>query len=487
MDNTNELNTAQSGLLSFDPSVLIQDVAKRWLLIILVAAIVGVGTYIKTDSDYKPVYQSTTTFVVTTHSSSSTVYSNLSSTTTLASMFTDLLNSSILRKTILAEIGATSFDGNIDARVVAETNLLTVNVTASDPRTAFMVSQAIIDHHESLTYQVVDGIALEVLQNPKVPVAPMNYADASGQMKRMMVFAAAAAVAAIAAISYFRDAVRSSKEAKAKLDCELLGEIPHEVKYKTLAARLRHKKTSVLITSPVTSFRFVENIRKLRQRVEHHMKDDRVLMVTSLLENEGKSTVAVNLALSMAQKYEKVLLIDCDLRKPACYAVMGKLPVEIGLRGVLADRSKFDKALIRDKKSGLYMLLEKRGNRNSGDLIASREMYELICRAREEFDFVVLDLPPMAKVSDAESMMDLADASLLVVRQNEAVAPMLNKTIATLESGRAKLLGCVLNNVHATALSSGQGYGYGYGGYGKYGKYGHYGRYDKSNSDKKES
>ena len=306
-------------------------------------------------------------------------------------------------------------------------------------------------------------------------------------MKRMMMFAAAAAVVAIAAISYFRDAVRSSKEAKAKLDCELLGEIPHEVKYKTLAARLRHKKTSVLITSPVTSFRFVENIRKLWQRVEHHMKDDRVLMVTSLLENEGKSTVAVNLALSMAQKYEKVLLIDCDLRKPACYAVMGKLPVEIGLRGVLADRSKFDKALIRDKKSGLYMLLEKRGNRNSGDLIASREMYELICRAREEFDFVVLDLPPMAKVSDAESMMDLADASLLVVRQNEAVAPMLNKTIATLESGRAKLLGCVLNNVHATALSSGQGYGYGYGGYGKYGKYGHYGRYDKSNSDKKES
>ena len=151
MDNTNELNTAQSGLLSFDPIVLIQDVAKRWLLIILVAAIVGVGTYIKIDSDYKPVYQSTTTFVVTTHSSSSTVYSNLSSTTTLASMFTDLLNSSILRKTILAEIGATSFDGNIDARVVAETNLLTVNVTASDPRTAFMVSQAIIDHHESLT------------------------------------------------------------------------------------------------------------------------------------------------------------------------------------------------------------------------------------------------------------------------------------------------------------------------------------------------
>ena len=486
MDNHNETKNNQSGLMSFDPIVLIQDVIKRWLLIVLIAAIVGVGTYIKTDLDYKPVYRSTATFVVTTHSSSSTVYSNLSSTTNLATMFTDLLNSSILRNTILEEIGAYSFDGTINAQAVSETNLLTVNVTASDPRTAFMVLQAIIDHHENLTYQVVDGIALEVLQNPKVPLAPINYADAAGQMKRMMVLSAFAAVAVIAALSYFRDAVRSSKEAKAKLDCDLLGEIPHEVKYKTLAARIQHKKTSILITSPVTSFRFVENMRKLRQRLEHHMKDEKVLMITSLMENEGKSTVSVNVALSLAQKYDKVLLIDCDLRKPACYAVMGKIPVEIGLRNVLSGRADYNKALIRDKKSGLNMILEKRGNRNSGDLIASKEMADLIQWARNEFDYVVLDLPPMGKVSDAESMMELADASLLVVRQNEALTPMLNRAIAALESGNAKLLGCVLNNVYSTALSSGQGYG-GYGKYGRYGRYGHYGNYDTKSTGKKES
>ena len=489
MDNQNEISKHQSGFLSFDPIVLVQDVMKRWLLIVLIAAIVGVGTYIKADTDYKPVYRSTTTFVVTTHGSSTTVYSNLSSTTTLATMFTDLLNSSILRNSILEEIGTYGFDGEIDAQVVAETNLLTVNVTASDPRTAFLVSQAIIDHHENLTYQVVDGIVLEVLQNPKVPTSPVNYADASGQMKRMVVLSVIAMVALIVTLSYFRDAVRSSKEAKAKLDCDLLGEIPHEVKYKTLAARIQHKKTSILITSPITSFRFVENMRKLRQRLEHHMKDDKVLMITSLMENEGKSTVSVNIALSLAQKYDKVLLIDCDLRKPACYAVMGKIPVEVGLRNVLSGRNDYKKALIRDKKSGLYMLLEKRGNRNSGDLVASKEMADLIRWARNEFDYVILDLPPMGKVSDAESMMELADASLLVVRQNEALAPMLNRAIAALESGKANLLGCVLNNVSTTALSSGQGYGgYGkYGRYGRYGSYGHYGHYGTRSSGKKES
>ena len=94
---------------------------------------------------------------------------------------------------------------------------------------------------------------------------------------------------------------------------------------------------------------------------------------------------------------------------------------------------------------------------------------------------VILDLPPMSAVTDAEAMADLADCSLLVVRQNAALTPALNKAIAALEQGSAKMLGCVLNNVYATALFSGQGsdynrgYGYGYGKYGQYGRYGAYG------------
>jgi Mrp family chromosome partitioning ATPase len=80
----------------------------------------------------------------------------------------------------------------------------------------------------------------------------------------------------------------------------------------------------------------------------------------------------------------------------------------------------------------------------------------------------------MAVASDAEGITALADGCVMVVRQNEAVAPALNKAIAALEGNRAKLLGCVLNNVHSSPMGSGSG-AYGYGGYYKYGKYGHYG------------
>lgn len=480
MDSMNEKYAGS--FLPFPPIVLLRDVAKRWLLILLAVLIVGVGTYIYTDTAYTPVYRTTTTYVVTTYSSSATVYNNLSSASSLATVFTELLNSSVIRKAILEQIGAQSFGGTINAEVIPETNLLTVTVTASDPRTAFAVAQAIIDHHEVVTYQVLDSISLEVLQNPVVPFGPVNSSDASAQMKRMMLYAFVAAVALLTVVSYSRNTVRSGKEARAKLDCNFLGEIPHENKYKTLTARLRRRKTSILITNPVTSFRFVETIRKLRRRVEQHMHGDKVLMVTSLMENEGKSTIAGNLALAMAQKYERVLLIDCDLRKPACHAIFKQKNIPYGVRDVLSGRAGADEAIIQDRKSNLYLLLEKRGNVNSGDFVSSGAMAELLDWARNEFNFVVLDLPPMGEVSDAEGMTAFADASLLVVRQNVAHANALNKAVEALDSGKAKLLGCVLNDATTTTLSIGGRYGYGYG-YG-YGKYGHYGNYGAGSTEK---
>lgn len=473
---------AEAGLLPFDPIVLIQDVAKRWLAVVLAALVLGVGAYIKTDLEYTPEYQATTTFVVTSRGSSSSVYSNLSSTSSLASVFTDLLNSSILRKAILEDLDIQSFDGTINASAVPETNLLTVTVTASDPRTAFLVSQAIIDNHEEVTYQIISGVVLEVLQSPAVPRNPINHTDALGQMKKFLVIGALAACALLAAVSFSRNAVRSGREAREKLDCSYLGEVPHEKKRKSLHARLRGQKSSILITNPVTSFRFLETIRKLRRRVEQHMPDGNVLMVTSLLENEGKSTIAANLALALAQKHSRVLLIDCDMRKPACHTVLEETDFPHGLQDLLTDALSPSDCLIQYKKSHLYLLLEKKGSSSSSDLISSERMQTLLRWARKEFDFVILDLPPMSGVSDAESMTKYADASLLVVRQNAATAPAINKAVAALDGGNAKLLGCVLNNVYSTGLFSGQGHNY--SGYDKYNHYGSYGRYG-ANSAKK--
>ena len=475
MDKTNELHTTGAGLLPFDPIVLVRDVLKRWLIIVLAALMVGVGTYIVKDSSYVPVYKTNTVFVVTTRGSSTTVYNNLTSTSNVASLFTELMNSSIMRKTVMEHMGVSSLDATISASVIPNTNLLTMTVSSSNPRTAFLTAQALIDTHETLTYTIVDGILMEVLQHPTVPLRPVNSAGAMSAMKRAGILTAAVTALALGIFSFMRNAVRSGSEAQKKLDCDYLGHLPHEKKNKTIASMIKRKKTSILIDNPLTGFQYVEAIRKLRRRVEQHIGNRQVLMVTSLLENEGKSTVAVNLALALAQKHSRVLLIDCDLRKPACHSILDHKQFVCGIKEVLQGKANLSDAVIRHQSTQLYLLLGKKGDQNVGDLITSQRMGILLDWARKNFDYVILDLPPMAAAADAEAMTALADASIMVVRQNEAVAPALNKAMAALEGQHAKLLGCVLNNVHTSRIASG-GYGYGYG-YGKYHKYNYYKSY----------
>lgn len=479
MDNIQEINPHKKDLLPFDPIVIVRDVVRKWLLILIIAVVCGVAAYIIEDISFTPVYQSTATLVVTNKSSTSTVYDNISSTTELAGVFTEVLNSSLLRSKILEQINMSHFSGTIAASPVGSTNLLTLRVTSTDPRSAFLVIQTVIENHQIITYDVLGDIAVEVLQHPAVPGSPSNSAQSFERMQLAAVGSALLACVAFAFLSYQRDTVRSLSEAERKLDCWCLGEIHHERRHKTLAEYLKRRKKSILITNPETGFRYVSTIGKLRRRIEQHMhKHDKVLMVTSVLENEGKSTVAANLALAMAKKHGRVLLLDLDLHKPACHKILEISRTEHCANDVISGTAALEDAVIKDRRSNLYVLVAKKTtNQKVIELFGTDGLKKLIKDAREQFDFVVVDLAPMSMTTDAEIITDLADSSILIVRQNEVGASAINKAIATLENGQAKLLGCVLNNVYSTRLTSGEGYDTGYGRYGSYGKYGHYGAY----------
>ena len=144
-----------------------------------------------------------------------------------------------------------------------------------------------------------------------------------------------------------------------------------------------------------------------------------------------------------------------------------------GIKELLQEKASLSESVLQYKNTNMYVLYARKAEQNIGDMIASHRMEVLLDWARKNFSYVVLDLPPMAAVSDAEAVMEFADASLLIVRQNVAFASELNNAIGNLEGHPAKMLGCVLNNVFSTQLSSGQSYGY--GSYNNYKKYGHYG------------
>jgi capsular polysaccharide biosynthesis protein len=153
----------------------------------------------------------------------------------------------------MEEAGISYFDGTITARSIEGTNLMTLQVAGSNPRTVYAVARSIIENHEELTYQIIGDIILEVLQEPVIPSYPINSANSSLNMRNVIILSALATSAFIMFLSFSRDAVRSNKEVRKKLDCHFLGEIPHENKYKTLLSRLRRKKTSILITNPPIS------------------------------------------------------------------------------------------------------------------------------------------------------------------------------------------------------------------------------------------
>lgn len=494
MAQQKDFNTSQKTILDFDPIVLVRDVLKRWILILTAVVIAGVSAFIVTDRSYRPTYRTSATLVVNKRSSATTVYANLQSATTLASVLTNLLNSSVLQDVVLEELGSDIPAYTISASAIAETNLMTLQVSSSDPRTAFLVMQTLLDNHHTVTEQVVGDVIIEVLQLPKVPTGPSNWLDLSGAVKKAALLAALASSALIAFYAYMRDTIRSRKEAERKLKCWCLGELPHERKYKTLMDWILRRMSSMTVTNPGNSFRFVEANRKLRRKVEQRMGEGKVIMVTSVMENEGKSTVSVNLALSLAKKHYKTLLIDLDLRKPACHKILQQKGGRYGTRDIINGNAELIQAIETDHLSGLDVLLEritvKSAKPQVASMFSSDGVEQMIKVAREQYDYVVLDLSPLSAAPDAEYVMQHADGILMVVHQNKTRAAVINKAISVLQAGQAKLLGCVVNNVYSSGIMDSQGTDVlsgNYGKYGRYGKYGKYGDYSKTRKPGSES
>lgn len=485
--NNSEKTNLRPELFSFDPIIIFHDILKRWYIVIAVAIIAGLGSYVWTDINYVPEYKTKTIFVITTQGSSPTVYQNLTATSGLASVFTEVLNSSILKKSITDSLFMNSFDGTIEASVIPETNLITMEVTGHDPHLTFLITKKIIENHSVVSYQVLGDTVMEILQKPKVPTSPVNRNAAFNNMKRSALMAAIASILLMAFFSIISDKIRSKSEIEEKLDCYSLGEMQHERTYLSVLDLFRRHKNSIIITNPTISFSFSEDIRKLRHQIEqHNTEGGKLLLVTSTLENEGKSTLCVNLALSFAQKQIKTLLIDCDLRNPSCAKILNYDHKNADLSEHIMENDLSDDMFVKFRaNSTLSVLLQKQPCASATEFINSDAMRSILENAAEKFDLIIVDSPPMSVSADAEYLASMCDMSIMVVEQNNARAYAINRGIDFLQKTKAKFLGCILNNCRSSSLSDqssysyGYGYGYGYGKYKKYSKYSRYGKYGK--------
>ena len=438
-----------NSMIRFDeinfPSAIRTVLKNLWVVILLCisAFLIAVSVIRLT---YVPRFTSTTTLMVGARDSTN-AYNSLTTTQSMASVFMEVFQSNVLRDKVSEQMPDGTFDGAVSTAVIPQTNLLVVSVTSSSPDKAFRQLKLILEHYESISEYLFENAQLEVIRDPNVPVAPSNPMDTRRIYTLAVLLTAVVGVLLIILLWFLRDTVQTTKSARRKLDARLLRTIGHEPK-KT--RRSRGKNVAPLIKNPLISLDFLEDNLSLASSVDYHMRrhGQKVILVTSVGENEGKSTVAANLAIALGEKGRKVLLLDSDFRKPSQHKIFDqqKSTENYAASLALGEGSDPSEHLIRSERYGITLGLTRANHKSISRLLNSGILPAFLQKMRGEMDYIILDTPPMLAAADAEILARLADTALLVVRSDFMPATSINQGLDRLRAAAPELCGIVLNN-----------------------------------------
>ena len=468
----------QDGIIRFDEiniRIIIRDLLKNCVYLAM-AAIIGImAVSIYFNITYKPMYTASATLAVLSRNSNGSSYANLNTAMSMADVLSAVFSSDVVKEKAVEVAGEKALDTQIKAELIKETNLFELKVTAENPELAYDVINTVLNNYNNVSDYIFSNAVIEVIANPNVPVAPSNMINIDKYKKLGASACLLVAVIGYVVVALLRGTVKSVKEAERKIEGKCIAIISHEKKNRTLKSMIRNTTKGLLITSTTVGFNFREQFHKLAVRVEYYInkKHGKIIMVCSVAENEGKTTVAANLALALAEGERKVLLIDMDLMKPAQYKLFDIQNKQFGQYTDFLDESKEDSRFIRrDNKKNIYQMFIKNSVKDPQKLISSERFMYLIEKLRAAFDYIVIDVPPLFASPAALRINESCDASILVVRQDRVQASDINDAIDSLKEGNNNFIGYVLNDFDDKITGS-----IGYGKYGNYGKYGKYGEH----------
>ena len=231
--------------------------------------------------------------------------------------------------------------------------------------------------------------------------------------------------------------------------------------------------------------------------------DLKVIQVTSASPADGKSTLAANLAVSIAQSGRKVALVDCDFRRPRVDKIFG-IENKVGLSTLIAGNAELTDITVSCEVQNLTLIPSGARPSNPAELLSSEQFEQSIQLLREKFDYVIIDSPPILAVSDPANIAAKVDGTLLALRLRHNDRALSTRALKMLASINANVLGVVVIGVtgngstygrgygygsygnYGSGYGSGYGYGYGYG-YGSYGKNPYKSYYDIPDSDERKN
>lgn len=214
-------------------------------------------------------------------------------------------------------------------------------------------------------------------------------------------------------------------------------------------------------------YRTNEAYKTLRTNIEFSGSDKKVILFTSCTPDEGKSTVSLSLAISMAEGGKKVLFIDADLRKSVLtgrHSVRGEVK---GLSHFLSGNADVKDVIVKTQNDNLFMIFAGVIPPNPAELLGTKRLEALVEGARKAYDYVIIDAPPLGSVIDAAIIAKSCDEAVIVIAANTISYKFARSVAGQLEKSGCPILGVVLNKVN---MKQNKYYGKYYGSY--YGDYG---------------
>lgn len=438
-----------------------RTVRRRWRLVLAtvlaVVAIAAVWTWTTT-----PLYSSSTRlFVSTSQTDENSAYTgNLFATQRVAS-YADLVTSNQLAERVaggLDDADPTTIRGQVTASAVPETVLLEITATDADPERARDIAQAYAEQLQVVVEELEtpNGKSTAVVKATLIDDAQVASSPVSPQPVRNLALGVVLGLLLGVGLAVARElldtSIKGADDIGEITTAPVLGNIFHDNDAK-------RAPSEVLFTATP----WAEAFRVLRTNMQYVDvdQDQKVIVVTSSLPGEGKSTTAVNLAVTLTQAGQKVALVECDLRRPLI-ADRLELDAAIGTTSVLIGKVSADDVMQPYADTTLDVMVCGQIPPNPSELLQSQAMEALLEDLRSRYDVVVLDAPPLLPVTDAALLATRADGAVVVVSHGRTTRDQLATAIERLDSVGATTLGLVVNQAPAKKSASGYGYGYGY-------------------------
>ena len=486
-------------IIEIDVSRLFRAVMDRAWIVAVSTAVCAVLVFVWTYFFVTPMYTSAARFYVNNNSFSvggtslSITSGDLVTSRSLVDSYIVILTGETTLEDVMDYTGIEkSFDelrSMITAEAVNETEIFQVSVTSSDPIEAEIIADAITYILPRRIDNIVKGTSSMVVDVAKLPSSPSSPNYTKNTMIGF-VLGFVLSVGMIVLWEYFDVTIRTEDDIAQICTHPILSSVPdmnslgkNRSRYYYGYERIKNKekrkeksgsgsKSNMLIGSGI-SFSAAEGYRILRTKIQFSFVDDndcRVIGVCSAISGEGKSLTASNLAYSLSKLDKKVILVDCDMHCPTLADKLG-IRKKPGLSSYLTRQccmtDLIQKCNLENCKDAFDVISAGQNPPNPVELLSSARMQKALDDLRREYDYVLLDLPPVCEVADAMAVANVMDGMLLVVRQNYCDRVVLSKAVRQFEFMDAKILGVIFNCTNEHEHRYGSGY------YRRYHRYGH--------------